>query len=68
MVSHLNSIKYVEMDGEFLETPCQTFEVIPPTTHVSKAAHIVPEVTRIPPKMISLKHAKVMVEEGGGTV
>ena len=26
MVSHLNSFKYVEMDGEFIETPCQNFE------------------------------------------
>ena len=22
MVSHLNSFRYVEMDGEFIETPC----------------------------------------------
>ena len=25
MVIHLNSFKYVEMDGEFIETPCQEF-------------------------------------------
>ena len=25
MVSHLNSFKYVEMDGEFIEIPCQAF-------------------------------------------
>ena len=26
MVSHLNSFRYVEMDGEFIETPCHNFE------------------------------------------
>ena len=25
MVSHLNSFKYVEMDGEFIETTCEAF-------------------------------------------
>ena len=25
MVSHLSSFKYVDMDGEFVETPCQDF-------------------------------------------
>ena len=29
MVSHLNSFRYVEMDGEFIETPCQNFEEVP---------------------------------------
>ena len=26
LVSHLNPFKYVEMDGEFIDTPCQTFD------------------------------------------
>ena len=68
MVSHLNSFKYVEMDSEFLETPCQTFEVIPQTTLVAKAAPTIPKVTDIPPRMDSLKDAKVLVEEGDGTI
>ena len=29
MISHLNSSRYVEMDGEFIETPCQKFEEVP---------------------------------------
>ena len=31
MVSHLNSFRYIEMDGEFIETPFQHFEEVPPT-------------------------------------
>ena len=30
MVSHLNSFLYVEMDGEFIETPFQHFEEVSP--------------------------------------
>lgn len=29
MVSHVNTFKYVEVEGEYVETPCQTFEVVP---------------------------------------
>ena len=29
MMSHLNSFRYVDMDGEFIETPCQNFEEVP---------------------------------------
>ena len=31
MVSHLNSFRYIEMDGEFIETPFQHFEKVPQT-------------------------------------
>ena len=31
MVIHLNSFRYIEMDGEFIETPFQHFEEVPPT-------------------------------------
>ena len=31
MVSHLNSFHYVEMDREFIETPCHNFEEVPQT-------------------------------------
>ena len=68
MVSHLNSFKYVEKYGEFLQTPFQTFEVIPQTTPVNKATPTIPKVTRIPPRMASLKDARVVVEEGGDTI
>ena len=68
MVSHFNSFKYVEMDVEFFETSCKNFEVIPQTTPIDKVAPIVPKVTRIPPKMASLKDAKAVVEEDGCTI
>ena len=57
--------RYVEMDGQFSETPCQTFEVIPPTATEDVSA--IPKVTRVPSRMASLKDARVVVEEGGGT-
>ena len=65
MVSHLNSFKYVEMDGEFIETPCHTFEVIPPTA--TKDVFTIPKVTRVPPRMAYLKDVRVVMEEGGCT-
>ena len=64
MVSHLNTFKYVEMDGEFIETPCQTFEVVPPT----KIATAVPKVARTPSTMASLKDAQAVVEDGGSPI
>ena len=60
MVSHLNSFRYVEMDGKFIETPCQTFEVIPPTA--IEDVSVIPKVTMVPPRMTSLKDARVVVE------
>ena len=36
MVSHLNSFRYVEMDGEFIEAPCQHFEEVPQTVVATK--------------------------------
>ena len=36
MVSHLNYFRYVEMDGEFIETPCQAFKIIPPMVTATK--------------------------------
>ena len=68
MVSHLNSFKYVEMDGEFIETPCQTFEVIPPTIVVAKSTPATPKAAKDTPKMASLKDARVVVEDEGCTI
>ena len=51
------------MDREFIETPCHTFEVIPPTT--TKDVSAIPKVTRVTLRMASLKDAKVAVEKGG---
>ena len=67
-MSHLNSFKYVEMDGEFIETPCQTFEVIPSIIVVDKDTSDTPRITKVPPRMASLKDARVVVEEDGCTI
>ena len=37
MASHLNSFRYVELDGEFIKTPFQNFEEVPQTVAVTKA-------------------------------
>ena len=66
MVNHLNSFLYMEMDGEFIETPYQTFEVISPTS--IKDVSAIPKTTRISHKMASLKDAKATIEEGGCTI
>ena len=66
MVSHLNYFWYVEMDGEFIETPCQTFKVIPLAAIEDVSA--IPKVMRVLPRMTSLKDAKATVEEDGCTI
>ena len=66
MVSHLQSFRYIEMEGEFIETPCQAFEAISRVMPVDSP--VTPEVTRVLPKMASLKDAKVAVKEGGHTI
>ncbi|XP_058783353.1 uncharacterized protein LOC131658035 [Vicia villosa] len=68
VVSHVNEYKYIEVNGEFIETPCQTFELVPQVVSSAKHTPTVPKVTRIPPTMASLKDAKAVVEEGGCTV
>ena len=68
MVIHLNSFRYVEMDGEFIETPCQNFEEVPTTVAATKSTPKVPKITRPPLKMASLKDARAVVEEGGCTI
>ncbi|XP_058757559.1 uncharacterized protein LOC131630837 [Vicia villosa] len=68
VVSHVNEYKYIEVNGEFIETPCQTFELVPQVVSSAKHTPTVPKVTRIPSTMASLKDAKAVVEEGGCTV
>ena len=68
MVSHLNSFRYVEMNGEFIETPCQNFEEVPETVATTKSTPKVPKITRPPLKMASLKDSKAVFEEGGCTI
>ena len=60
MVSHLNSFRYIEMDGEFIETPFQHFEEVPPT--LASAETVIEE--DFPLKMASLKDARAMIERG----
>jgi hypothetical protein len=55
------------MDGEFFETPTQSFEVVSPPDPVLKPTPCVPKVIRAPPVMISLKDAQAVVEGGGCT-
>ena len=68
MVSHLNSFKYVEMDGEFIETPYHTFEVIALTIVVAKATPATPKITKDTPRMASLKDTRDVIEESGCTI
>ena len=68
MVSHLNSFRYVEMDGEFIETPCQNFEEVPEIVATTKSTLKFPKITRPPLKMASLKDARAVAEEGGCTI
>ena len=68
MASHLNSFRYVELDGEFIETPFQNFEEVPQDVAVTKAVSQVPKITRPPPRMSYLKDAKAVIEEVGCTI
>ena len=68
MASHLNSFRYMEMNGEFIETPCQHFEEVPQIFAATKIVSKVPKITRPPLKKASLKDAKAIVEEGGCTI
>ena len=62
MVSHLNSFRYVEMDGEFIETPCQNFEEVPQTLASTEVT-----TNKLSLKMASLKDARAVILEGGCT-
>ena len=68
MISHLNSFRYVELDGEFIETPFQHFEEVAQEIAATKTVASVPMITRPPPRMSSLKDAKAVIEEGGSII
>ena len=68
MISHLNSFRYVELDGEFIKTPFQHFEEVSQEIAATKEVSSTPVITRPPPRMSSLKDAKAVVEEGGSTI
>ena len=60
MVIHLNSFRYIEMDGEFIETPFQHFEEVPQT--LASAETVTEEDS--PLKMASLRDARAVIERG----
>ena len=68
MVSHLNSFKYVEMDGEFIETLCQAFEIVPPMVSATKISSNISKADEVIPRMASLKDTRVVVEDGNCTI
>ena len=41
-ISHLNSFRYMELDGEFIETPFQHFKEVSPEVEVAKTMTDVP--------------------------
>ena len=55
MISNLNSFRYVELDGEFIEMPFQHFEEVSPEVAVAKTMVEVPFVPNHVPRMASLK-------------
>ena len=68
MISHLNSFRYVELDGEFIKTPFHHFEQVSPEVATTKTMTFVPIITKHVSRMSSLKDAKVVTEEGGSIV
>ena len=56
----------MKMDGEFIETPNQDFEVI--SLAAVEDVFSIPKTIRVPHKMASLKDAKSTIEEGGCTI
>ena len=56
------------MDGEFIENPCQAFEVVSPMVVVAKATPDILEASKDTPRMVSLKDARAVIEEGGCTI
>ena len=61
MVSHLNSFKYVEMDGEFIETSCQDFKVVPSMVATTKISSNISKADEVVPRMVSLKDVSAVV-------
>ena len=68
MISHLNSFRYMELDGEFIETPFQHFEEVSPEVAATRAVSSVPKIIRPLPQMSSLKDVRAVVEEGECTI
>ena len=63
MISHINSFRYVELDGEFIETPFQHFEEVSPEVAVAKTMGEVPIAPKHVSRMVSLKDAEAVIKE-----
>ena len=68
MISHHNSFRYVELDGEFIETPFQHFEEVSPEVVVAKTMTDVPIISKPVYRMAYLKYAEAVIKEGRSTV
>ena len=68
MISHLNSFRYVELDGELIETPFQHFEEVSPEVTVAKTMTDVPIISKPVYRMASLKDMEAVIKEGRSTV
>ncbi|XP_050916439.1 uncharacterized protein LOC127131569 [Lathyrus oleraceus] len=58
VISHLNSFRYVEVEGEIHETPFQAFDVV----HAIKIPHV--EEKKLEISMSSFKQAQAIMESG----
>ena len=56
------------MDGEFIETPCQSFKIIPPMVAATKIFSNISKDDKVVPRMVSLKDAHAMVGDGNCTI
>ena len=56
------------MDGEFIETLFQAFEIVPPMVIATKISSNISKDDEVIPRMISLKDARAMVEDGNCTI
>ena len=61
MIIHLISFRFVEVEGEFIETPFQHFEEVLPEITVAKLAA---ETPRQMARMASLEDARAAIKEG----
>ena len=68
MIRHLNSFLYVELDGEFIETPFQHFEEVPLEVAVEKTMTDVPIISKPVSRMACLKDAEAVIKEGRSTM
>ena len=52
------------MDGEFIETPCQVFEIVLPMVAATKCSSDESKAVKAVTKMVLVKDARAEIEEG----